>query len=335
MTMADHHAYQQYAHTHHGALLDPAHISLDGDKHPHNSPQSQMSPPNSTGSCHSAIISYNVPFPPTPDTTHYTQQQQQHPSYAAPQHLGQALTLDPAQLRPAAVGPSRVLTRRQARIAQASAHAFAANAAEANGEQQQQNFDDSFSLYGGAASLSRPQTPSRFQPGAQYSDQRIGLPDLNIGSLTSNNMHSAGMSPPHPSTPASVSSSSGFSHYGFHPYASHSRSNSSSTHPRSTSPAASVVSAATSLSSGSSRPRPPPSSSSIPSFHSTSKPKRRLLNKQRKEICEYYNAHPNSRQEDIAARWGVERSTVSKILKHKNRWLAVDEGDDQIIAKQR
>lgn len=181
---------------------------------------------------------------------------------------------------------------------------------------------------------SRAQTPNRSRPGAHFVDQQSNLTDLSIGT-TALNLHHAAMSPPHPGTPASVTSSSNFSNYGFHPYATHSRSTSSSTFPRSASPAMSVMSAATSLSSHSCRPRPPLSSGSISSFPTTSKPKKRLVNRERKEICQFYIDNPTVRQEDIAARWGVERSTVSKILKHKNKWLAIPEGEDQQVAKHR
>ncbi|THH09519.1 hypothetical protein EW145_g1937 [Phellinidium pouzarii] len=324
--MGDQHQHQHASYQPY--VLDGVTMAIDVDKQQQHG---QMSPPSSTDSCPNPII-YNAShanFSATPDPAYV-----QHEHYGHPGSPGSALTLNPAQLRATAIGPSRVLTRRQARIAQASAHAFASNAH--GPQEQQQHFNDNFVIYNSPTSMSRPQTPSRFQTYAEQ--QRVNLPDLSIGTL--NMHHSAGMSPPHPSTPASVTSSSGFSHYGFHhPYASshsHSRSGSSSTHPRSASPAISVMSAATSLSSASSRPRPPLSSGSlsVASFL-TSKPKRRLLNKQRKDICLYFIEHPNSRQEDIAAKWGVERSTVSKILKHKHRWLAVTDGDDQVIAKHR
>lgn len=163
------------------------------------------------------------------------------------------------------------------------------------------------------------------------------------------------MSPPHPGTPASAASSANFSQYGFTSYHSngHVRTISGgSTNKRSTSPAASVVSAVTSISSGHGGkpdfPQPPITNGSIsgaqphpqipeesqPQYPAV-KPKRRLLNKQRKEICQYHIDHPSARQEDIASQWGVERSTVSKILKHKNRWLAVDECDNDVVAKHR
>ena len=60
------------------------------------------------------------------------------------------------------------------------------------------------------------------------------------------------------------------------------------------------------------------------------KPKKRLQNRQRKEICQYYMEHPNARQEDIAARWGVERSTVSKILKNKHHWMNIQDGEQHV-----
>lgn len=52
--------------------------------------------------------------------------------------------------------------------------------------------------------------------------------------------------------------------------------------------------------------------------------KQRLYDIDRKAICEYYLAHPTEKQEYIARLYGVERSTISKILKHKEKWLNVD-----------
>lgn len=68
---------------------------------------------------------------------------------------------------------------------------------------------------------------------------------------------------------------------------------------------------------------------SAPNGHSVS-PIRRRANKQRlddarrKEICTYARDRPKARQEDIALKYGVERSTISKILKNKDKWLTVD-----------
>ena len=133
-------------------------------------------------------------------------------------------------------------------------------------------------------------------------------------------------SPTHPSTPSSTSSRS--SNYGFHPYASSiprgdSRSTSSMTNARSTSPAVSTVSVSTSVSSGP-RSLPLPSSISTSSVQPTSKPKRRLTNNQRRDICLYFEEHPTLHQEDKRD-WDVEHSMVSKILKHKIKWM-LDEG---------
>lgn len=55
----------------------------------------------------------------------------------------------------------------------------------------------------------------------------------------------------------------------------------------------------------------------------------------RKAICVFHQENPNARQEDIAARYGVERSTISKILKHKTKWMNVPEDDDMRVAKHR
>ncbi|KZW00947.1 hypothetical protein EXIGLDRAFT_761236 [Exidia glandulosa HHB12029] len=63
--------------------------------------------------------------------------------------------------------------------------------------------------------------------------------------------------------------------------------------------------------------------------------KTRLYNIDRKAICCYAKAHPEARQEDIAARYGVERSTISKILKQKQKWMSVPEGEELKIIKHR
>ncbi|CAE6478378.1 unnamed protein product [Rhizoctonia solani] len=52
--------------------------------------------------------------------------------------------------------------------------------------------------------------------------------------------------------------------------------------------------------------------------------KQRLDDARRKEICSYARDRPKARQEDIAIKYGVERSTISKILKHKDKWLSLD-----------
>ncbi|RDX50295.1 CenpB-DNA-bind-domain-containing protein [Lentinus brumalis] len=116
---------------------------------------------------------------------------------------------------------------------------------------------------------------------------------------------------------------------------------SASSNPRSASPALSVASAITSVSSSASAPN---SLVSLPttSFVAQGTPgrkepskKKRLWNTDRRDICRYAEANPGVKQEDIAVHFGVERSTVSKILKHKARWLSVSSDEKVLVAKLR
>ena len=63
--------------------------------------------------------------------------------------------------------------------------------------------------------------------------------------------------------------------------------------------------------------------------------KKRLYNIDRYRICMHAQNHPGMKQEDIAAQFGVERSTVSKILKQKARWLSVSPTEKVLVAKLR
>ncbi|KAG8826816.1 hypothetical protein FRC19_007384 [Serendipita sp. 401] len=63
--------------------------------------------------------------------------------------------------------------------------------------------------------------------------------------------------------------------------------------------------------------------------------KSKLRNSDRKDMCLYYEQNPTARQEDIAAKFGVERSTVSKVLKQKALWLSIEDEDELKIAKRR
>ena len=62
---------------------------------------------------------------------------------------------------------------------------------------------------------------------------------------------------------------------------------------------------------------------------------RRLKDSERKDICRYFIEHPKERQEDIAARFSVERSTISKILKNKDRWLNMDDTEIRTTDRDR
>lgn len=66
------------------------------------------------------------------------------------------------------------------------------------------------------------------------------------------------------------------------------------------------------------------------------KNKSKLRNIDRRMICEAALADPACRQEDLAIRFGIERSTVSKTLKNKDKWLNVrGEGGAAMIMKHR
>ncbi|KAI0328866.1 CenpB-DNA-bind-domain-containing protein [Cubamyces sp. BRFM 1775] len=115
---------------------------------------------------------------------------------------------------------------------------------------------------------------------------------------------------------------------------------SAASNPRSASPALSVASALTSVSSSASAP-PSQANAAIPPTESPSLhqkmpgKKKRLFNAMRRDICVYARDHPGMKQEDVAARYGVERSTVSKILKQKSRWLSLTEDEEVHVAKLR
>jgi hypothetical protein len=47
----------------------------------------------------------------------------------------------------------------------------------------------------------------------------------------------------------------------------------------------------------------------------------KLTDADRRAICEHYQAYPATKQDQLGILFGVERSTVSKILKNKDKWL--------------
>lgn len=230
------------------------------------------------------------------------------------------------------IGPSR-LTRRQTR-AQSTLHLGLRRdrpPAPSNVQSDLHGADESSYYMSPGSAVSRPQTP------ASSSDpNRYQLPDR-----MSFTMGSGGIplqSPRYLSTPVSASPYSPFPMYHQH---SRSASSYSTSNPRSASPALSVASALTSISSATSAPN----SQTFPAFPLPSPPgaviprakqrKQRLFNVDRKAICIYHQDNPNARQEDIAARYGVERSTISKILKNKTKWMNVPEDEDMRVAKHR
>ncbi|EST10022.2 HTH CenpB-type DNA-binding domain protein [Kalmanozyma brasiliensis GHG001] len=74
----------------------------------------------------------------------------------------------------------------------------------------------------------------------------------------------------------------------------------------------------------------------LPLSRATPKPKRKLRNIDRKMICDFSASHPTIKQDAIAAKFDIERSTVSKILKNKEKWLSVEPGSEAArISKHR
>ena len=63
--------------------------------------------------------------------------------------------------------------------------------------------------------------------------------------------------------------------------------------------------------------------------------KQRLYSVDRKIICEFAVQNPTYKQEEIARKFNIERSTVSKILKHKHRWLRISNDETVYYAKDR
>ena len=107
---------------------------------------------------------------------------------------------------------------------------------------------------------------------------------------------------------------------------------------RSNSPASSSGSSEAATSGRSQRPVP----TQLPHTMSVGIPtprqkhqKQRLYTVDRRNICVFAKDNPTLRQEDIAQRFNVERSTVSKILKEKSRWLSAPEEPRVFIAKYR
>ena len=53
------------------------------------------------------------------------------------------------------------------------------------------------------------------------------------------------------------------------------------------------------------------------------------------KICRMHEDNPEMRQQDIAHKFAVERSTVSKILKDKERWLSIPRNERRTVYRLR
>ncbi|KAE9984886.1 hypothetical protein BLS_000969 [Venturia inaequalis] len=69
-------------------------------------------------------------------------------------------------------------------------------------------------------------------------------------------------------------------------------------------------------------PAPPPRGSG----RTSSNPRKTLTDVDRRNMCIYAEKHPDRKQNDIGAMFGVERSTVSKVLGNKEKYMQQDDG---------
>lgn len=66
-----------------------------------------------------------------------------------------------------------------------------------------------------------------------------------------------------------------------------------------------------------------------------SKKKKRVSSQDKIKICRMHEDNPEMRQQDIAQKFAVERSTVSKILKDKERWLSIPRNERRTVYRLR
>lgn len=175
-----------------------------------------------------------------------------------------------------------------------------------------------------SSSRSRPQSPSSFPEGSHFQPQSSHLNIVH----THDTFH-----------PSLNGQEHDYGQWSNTP-SSHTRSRSTSTSDvRSVSPTGSVGSALTSLSSSHSGQNSH-SSLSYSNAPMVDEPrakgrKMRLCNGDRKKMCQMHLDNPEWKQEQLAKLFDVERSTVSKILKNKESWLAVADINSHRVAKHR
>ncbi|KAF3931062.1 hypothetical protein ABW20_dc0105308 [Dactylellina cionopaga] len=72
---------------------------------------------------------------------------------------------------------------------------------------------------------------------------------------------------------------------------------------------------------------------SVSSNHGTGSSRRTLTDADRRRMCLYHEQHPHVKQTEIGAMFGVERSTVSKVLRQREKYLYPDDGPKQTIKR--
>ncbi|KAF5659924.1 centromere binding B [Fusarium heterosporum] len=77
---------------------------------------------------------------------------------------------------------------------------------------------------------------------------------------------------------------------------------------------------------------PPVEPPRLPTQHEKSR--KTLTTEQKRAMCQFHEDNPGTRQADIGARFGVERSTVSKVLRHKDQYLKRDQEPENPAVKR-
>ncbi|TAQ87760.1 hypothetical protein B7494_g3923 [Chlorociboria aeruginascens] len=63
----------------------------------------------------------------------------------------------------------------------------------------------------------------------------------------------------------------------------------------------------------------------LPAIHATPSPRKTLTDSDRRRMCQYHEDNPSVKQTEIGAMFGVERSTVSKVLRQREKYLFPDD----------
>ncbi|KAH7631753.1 hypothetical protein B0T09DRAFT_356266 [Sordaria sp. MPI-SDFR-AT-0083] len=79
----------------------------------------------------------------------------------------------------------------------------------------------------------------------------------------------------------------------------------------------------------------PLKNSKLPAIQTTSQPRKTLTDEDRRRMCQYAQDHPTAKQTDIGAQFGVERSTVSKVLRHRDKYLNLEDRSNSPIKRNK
>ncbi|OWY45859.1 CenpB-DNA-bind-like protein [Alternaria alternata] len=78
-----------------------------------------------------------------------------------------------------------------------------------------------------------------------------------------------------------------------------------------------------------------PVSASSTHSRTSSVPRKTLTDSDRRRMCQYHEDNPTVKQTEIGAMFGVERSTVSKVLRQKEKYLYQDDGSRSPIKRSK